>query len=127
MRDDEIDRLLSEEDDLVPSSGFVRNVMEGVRMEASAPPAIPFPWKRVLPGLLLSIFFLVAMCVTSFSRSAPVRLQEASGPSVLVRLTTDFGGMLSAANVGGLYWIVLALILTFVSVKLSLRLTGRKG
>jgi hypothetical protein len=126
MRDHELDRILSVEDELVPSSGFLPGVMDRVRMEASAPAPIPFPWKRALPGLLLSILTLVAMCVTVFLRPVAQRVQEASGPSIFIRLTTDLGGWLSAANVGGLYWIILALVLTLVSVKLSLRLIGSR-
>jgi hypothetical protein len=124
MRDHELDRILSAEDELVPSSGFVRSVMDGVRMEASAPAPIPFPWKRALPGLLVSILSLVAMCMTAFSGPGPQRVHEVSGPSILIRLMTDLSGLLSTANVGGLCWIILALLLTLASVKLSMRLSS---
>ena len=43
MRDDEIDRILSSEEGIVPSSGFTVSVMEEVMREASTPPPIPFP------------------------------------------------------------------------------------
>jgi hypothetical protein len=51
MNDDDLDRILSRQEDIVPSSGFVSNVMDAVRREASAPPPIPFPWKWAIPGL----------------------------------------------------------------------------
>ena len=45
-----LDRILTAEEELVPSSGFVASVMERVREEAAAPEPIPFPWKRVVPA-----------------------------------------------------------------------------
>ena len=46
----EIDRILSREDEILPSSGFVVSVMEAVRREAAAPPPIPFPGNALYPG-----------------------------------------------------------------------------
>jgi len=131
MKDDELDRILSEKQNLVPSSAFVRNVMDAVRREASLPAPIPFPWKRALPGLVLCVLALAAMCVASFRRSGPQPLHEAPGPSfwtaIWTGLSSDLIGLLRAANVGGLGWIILALVLTFASITLSLRLTGRRS
>ena len=50
MRDEDIDLMLSRDDNIVPSSGFTASVMDAVTREATAPPPIPFPWKRALPG-----------------------------------------------------------------------------
>jgi hypothetical protein len=36
--EDEIDRILSRQDEIVPSSGFAASVMEAVRREAAVPP-----------------------------------------------------------------------------------------
>ena len=69
MSDDELDRIFSAEQGIVPSANFARNVMARVRMEAAAPPPIPFPWKRALPGLVLCVLSLVAMCVTALLRT----------------------------------------------------------
>ncbi len=52
----EINRILSREDEILPSSGFTVSVMDAVRREAAAPPPIPFPWKRALPGLVAAGF-----------------------------------------------------------------------
>ena len=62
MTDDElnlalVDRVLRDEVELLPSSGFTASVMDKVRMEASMPAPIAFPWMRFLPGLL-------ALCLT---------------------------------------------------------------
>lgn len=51
MSPDELHRALSAEEEIMPSSGFVANVMDAVRAEATAPPPIPFPWKLAIPGL----------------------------------------------------------------------------
>jgi hypothetical protein len=39
------------DEDIVQSSGFTASVMDAITREATAPPPIPFPWKRALPGL----------------------------------------------------------------------------
>jgi len=130
MRDDELDRILFGEQEIVPSANFARNVMDKVRMEASAPPPIPFPWKRALPGGILCVLAVVTLFVTAVLRPGPQRVPEVSGPSMLTGLWSDLwpglSGLLRAANAGGLGWILLALLLTFVSVKLSLRMAGRR-
>jgi hypothetical protein len=62
--DDEMNRILSREEEILPSSGFAVSVMDAVRREAAAPPPIPFPWKRALPGLVVGGFVLVMVFVT---------------------------------------------------------------
>ena len=133
MRDDELDRILSAEPGIVPSANFARNVMAKVRMEAEAPSPLPFPWKRALPGLILCVLSLAAMCVAALVRPASQSPHEASGPSIWSAMWTglstglsDLGGLLRTANVDGLGWIILALLLTFVSILLSLRLIRRR-
>ena len=44
MTHDEIDRILSQEEELLPSAGFTASVMDAVRREAALPAPIPFPW-----------------------------------------------------------------------------------
>ena len=100
--------------------------MEAVRKEAAAPPPIPFPWKRALPGLVLCALALTAVCVAVFFGPRPQIVHGAPAPAIFTRLMSGLGGLLSAANSGGLGWIILALLLTFASVTLSLRLTGRR-
>jgi hypothetical protein len=48
-----LDAMLALEEEITPSSGFLSAVMERVQEEASAPPPIPFPWKRAVPGIVL--------------------------------------------------------------------------
>ena len=113
MRHDEIDRILSEEEDIIPSSDFVPVVMDAVLREATTPPPIPFPWKRGLAGLAASILVLVLFLVVA----PPV---PAADFSALVTI-------LEAATAIEASWIVLALLLSFASVTLSMRLAGGRA
>lgn len=116
---DDLDRILSAKDEIVPSSGFVDGVMNAVRNEAAAPPPIPFPWRRALPGIgvaAVALVSLVVAAVEAFSSStAPV-----SPPSPDLWVSILGGGKLRDAG-----WIALALVLSFVSVRLSMHLAGR--
>ena len=67
MKPEEIDRVLAEEPDIVPSSGFVASVMEAVTAEATAPP-LPFPWKRALP---LAVVFIALLLWLGFLQIRP--------------------------------------------------------
>jgi len=125
--EDEMNRILSREDEILPSSGFAVSVMDAVRREAAAPPPIPFPWKRALPGLVAAGVALVL--VLGAGVVAIAQLGRAStAPELstfLPSLTPIFGLqriMGSAAS-----WTVLALLVTLVSVKLSMRLASGKA
>jgi hypothetical protein len=119
--EDEIHRILSGEDEILPSSGFAVSVMDAVRREAAIPPPIPFPWKRALPGLVVALSALALVLVAGVV--AFVRLLRASAapqfsatlPSIMPPIF--HGGIESAAM-----WTGMALLVAFVSVKLSMRL-----
>jgi hypothetical protein len=116
--DDDLDRILSEEEEILPSSGFTASVMEAVRREASTPPPIPFPWKRALPGLAAAVLALVLVLVEVSALPSPGAL----APSHLVMWLSVLVPILEAMVTAGGHWVVLALLLTFASVRLSLRL-----
>lgn len=61
---DEIDRILSREPLVRPTSGFSDRVMRAVREEAAAPPPIEFPWRRFLPGALAGVSVVLATFLT---------------------------------------------------------------
>jgi hypothetical protein len=61
LPDPEIDQILAGEEELLPSSGFLSAVMERVEAEAELPAPIPFPWRMVLPGIVLSLAALLWM------------------------------------------------------------------
>jgi hypothetical protein len=120
---DEIDHILSREDEILPSSGFAVSVMDAVRREASAPPPIPFPWKRALPGLVAGGFALALVLVAGVVALA--QLGRASTPpqfsmSLPSVLTPILQGSIESAAI----WAVLALLVALVSVKLSMRLAS---
>ena len=69
MSDSDMDRILLKHDEILPSSGFAASVMEAVRREASAPPPIPFPWRRALPGIVVATFALVLVVTWGSLRS----------------------------------------------------------
>ena len=123
MRQDELDRILSSEMEIVPSSGFVASVMDGVRREAATPPAISFPWKRALVGWAASGIALAAALVIgvrAINGEIYVRPAHVNLPFGLVTIVENW-------NAAGGSWIVLGLVLSFASVKLSMRFGGRKA
>ena len=118
MTDDDLDQVLGREDDIVPSSGFAAGVMEAVRREASAPPPLPFPWKRALPGLAavsLALLGFLILAVNEFLRGAAASADQVA-PGLIA--------ILKGANHLGMGWIALALLLSFASVRVSMLLAG---
>jgi hypothetical protein len=111
MERDDLDGFLSG-DEIVPSSGFVARVMDAVRVEASAHPAIPFPWLRALPGIGAAAVTVVAI-LASFVSLARTAIETTATP-----LPTAFS--LPATTVA---WLFVALLLCTVPVMVSLRLT----
>jgi hypothetical protein len=109
MKNEDLDRFLSADQDIVPSSGFVSTVMNAVQDEANAPPPIPFPWKRAIPGFAAAAFVLVFIIVRAGSGSA----SQASPLAVHV---------LDMAKMSGVVWIFLALLLTLGAVALPMLL-----
>ncbi len=124
----EINRILSREDEILPSSGFAVSVMDAVRREAAAPPPIPFPWKRALPGLVVGGFVLAMVFVTVVAATVQLIRSAASehfSISLPRWLTPILGLGLQWNLASAASWTVLALLVTFVSVKLSMRLASR--
>ncbi len=118
---DELDRIVSGQDEIMPSSGFLASVMEAVREEAAAPKPIPFPWMRALP-VFAALAIVLALVIAGLVEVArmPVGLAQASTvPPVLESAAHTLG----TANAG---WIVFALLLTLLSTVFSIRLAGGK-
>lgn len=112
-----IDRVLAREEKLVPSSGFMAAVMERVREEAADPAPLPFPWKRIAPGLVLAAGTIGwgAWLAKRFAGSAMHELVQAPPqipPAVLPHLE-------QAA------WVALALAVSWAGWALSMRLVRR--
>jgi hypothetical protein len=91
--EDEFGRIMSEEE-ILPSSGFTASVMEAVRREATAPPPIPFPWKRALPGAVFAAATLIAILVICtlqlFEPGASALGQPVSAWQILLQAHTQW-------------------------------------
>lgn len=122
MDDAEMDRILSRQDEIQPSSGFAVSVMEAVCREAAAPPPIPFPWKRALPlGALAAIVLILTVVAAVFAATHPGSGSVAPNLSFTPLHGPSENGLASA-----LTWTGVALLAAFVSVKLSMRLAGSR-
>jgi hypothetical protein len=122
MTRDALDRILSSEDQIVPSSGFAASVMDAVRREAATPPPIPFPWKRALPGFALGVVALATLLLVGFALRGPAAPADATSAYTLPQLLA--AGRVAAAKADGDGWAALAILLTLASVFFSLRATG---
>jgi len=114
MTDERMDKILGAEEELIPSSGFLVAVMERVRQEAAAPPPIPFPWKRAVPG------FVVAAGVFVWGGVELVRFMGAAMATMKlpqVHLAAAAARPLEQAG-----WVVAALAVSLVTLAFSRRL-----
>jgi hypothetical protein len=116
--EDELDRMLSTRDEIVPSSGFVASVMDAVRNEAaaSAPTPLPpleFPWVRALP-VFAALAAVLVILVGGFVEV--IRMPVVATPEPLLPPAVMQG--LVQANAG---WIAFALLLTLASTFISIR------
>ena len=126
MSHDEIDRILSREEGILPSSGFAVSVMDAVRSEAAVPPPIPFPWRRAMPLLAAAGAALVLVVVVAVVGITQLGRGGAGAPSAGEWMPTllPFVNATVASAAG---WLLLALALTFASVALSLRLASGRA
>ena len=56
---DPIEHELLADDGTQPSARFTARVMSAVRREAATPPPLPFPWRRLVLGLVACALWLV--------------------------------------------------------------------
>jgi hypothetical protein len=126
MSHDEIDRILSRDEEILPSSGFATSVMDAVRCEAAIPPPIPFPWKRAMPLVAAAGVALVLVVVVLVMGIAQLGRASASPPPAPLWMAARLPFVNSAATpVAG--WVCLALVLTVASVAFSLRLASGRS
>lgn len=118
MANERIDEILGGEPELVPSSGFAAAVMERIRHEAAAPPPIPFPWKRFVPG------FVVASGVLGWGAVEVVRF---AGPALAELRRTQAHMTVNATMARPLeqaVWVVAALAVPLITWMISRRVAG---
>ena len=123
MTPDELDRILSADDDIVPASGLVASVMESVRREASAPPPIPFPWTRLACGLA-AVLGLVAWLAWSGATEPLWEPMLSWSPDEWANLLKQAG---DAAVKTGAAWVATALLVAFLSTRLVTRLASPRA
>jgi hypothetical protein len=116
---DAIDRILATEEEMIPSSGFVAAAMERVREEAAAPEPIPFPWRRAIPGILLTAGVL-GWGAFEAVRYAPAAVRELVLNPPQLSATAE-------QSLKGAGWVALALAAALCSWMLSVRLIRRSG
>lgn len=114
MTPDDIDRMLADDEEVVPSSGFEASVMETVLQEATAPPPLAFPWLRALPGF---IALLVAFAVVIWDG-----IGAHSDPSAAAVFDDQLRALLAFVSRAEIQWTALAVVMTIVSAVLPLRL-----
>ncbi len=96
MSNEEIDRVLAADEDIVPSSGFASSVMDAVRRDAEAPPAIRFPWKRALPGFIVCMLGAGLLLAGGGSHGAvEVHIDAATGWMIVALLVAALSVVLS--------------------------------
>jgi hypothetical protein len=117
---DRLDAILADEGEIVPSSGFLARVMDKVQDEVTAPPPIPFPWKRFLPGFVLTagVFGWGAV------ESVRYAVHAAAGGLALPKMQMAAGVSEPAQQAG---WVVAALAVSAACWLLSRRIAGRSG
>jgi len=126
MNDNDLDRMLMDREEIVPSSGFVSSVMEAVQQEAAAPAPIPFPWKWAVPGFVVSVAMAMGMIARWFyfgTRAAhpvhPIALpMETFSSSFLAQVHV------AVSTLVALEWSALALLVSFAAAWLSMRIAS---
>ena len=106
MNPDDLDRVLTNEPDIVPSSGFVSSVMAAVAAEATVPP-LPFPWRQAWP--LAASLIAALVWLTALRSGTPATV---SGPSLY-----EWFEMLVPMATG---WVIAGLAVSVVVTALSL-------
>jgi len=119
-QDDELDRMLrthmnASNEQLTPSSGFTQSVMDAIREETTAPPPIPFPWKRLLPTAIALLCAMIGLGVFA-GRPTPAL------PQALPAGSLDFA--ISTSTATNLLWIALAIGLSLVTATVSFKLAA---
>ena len=121
---DELDRMLSKRDEIVPSSGFVMSVMDAVRREAEASeptpiPPLAFPWLRALP-IFAALATVLVMLLAGIVEAIRTPVAATSEPLV----SPAVWHALEQVNAG---WLAGALLLAFLSTIFSIRFaTGKR-
>lgn len=112
---EDFDRVLSAEEEIVPSSGFTRAVMGAVLHEASRPMPIAFPWKRAVPGLVL-----IALVITTLV-FMPAAVDRTGGNALAtMKLAAMLMSVFKMMERFYVNWLLGSLLLAWACVNLSM-------
>jgi hypothetical protein len=116
---DAIDSVLSSDQELVPTSGFLATVMERVREESIVPKPIPFPWKLAVPGMVLAAatigWLIYEFIRTALAGDLQIKFAQPHLPATELNLLTPA------------MWIAIALLFSLASWAFSRRLIRRSS
>jgi len=109
MNANEIDRALRGDRTIAPSPEFASRVMGAVRRQVGEREALPFPWRRLVPGLLASAAVTIA---------ALLFLPPPTIPESVASLLRD------QAVAQSLTWVPVGIVGTWALIWSSMRLAG---
>jgi hypothetical protein len=120
MKRDEIDQLLSQQEEILPSYGFSDAVMHAIRQEAATPAPIPFPWLRATPGIVALVVSLIQLLRFALVRGHLKLATQAVSES----WSASPHSLANPEALSVAAWLALLLVLTYAIVSLSMRLTA---
>jgi hypothetical protein len=121
VNQEDLDRMFSRQENIVPSSGFVGSVMNAIACQASTPPPIPFPWKYALPGFAAWLIALVSFIYLAFAH-----FDASSTRSALARTAPMLAAIIEGLKAVDGAWIAVALLVSAASVFFSMRMVGAR-
>jgi len=118
-----LDRILLDQETLMPSSGFASSVIDAIQQEAAAPAPIPFPWKWALPGMAALVVSIVILCRFAFAAVKNMNQSQTIDWLTWLRSNAESAVLLRTQVAP----ILLALVASFVSVALGRKLVGGRS
>ena len=112
--------LSTQSDSILPSSGFTASIMSTVQNEASASPAIAFPWMRALPGFaayMVIIGVLTAACIAGIHANTTHAPEKVSWQTLRTLALHD-------GSLTGILWLVLSMLIAVSCLALIRRLAN---
>ena len=114
MTDDDIESMLTDEDEILPSSGFEVSVMEAVHQESVKPPPLAFPWRRALPGMVAAL--------AAFGVATWTWIGARGNATFNILLDQQLRELIAVGTRLEVQWVAIAIVGTILSVFLSVRL-----
>jgi hypothetical protein len=115
---EQLERILANDIELVPSAGFTDSVMAVIEVETSAV-RLEFPWRRALPGGIALLAALVAMFWNGIGML--------NDPAATAALEEKLGQLMSMAAGFGASWVALGVAVTVASLWLPRSVVSRRA